>query len=609
MFFITHKNGKILKKGFTLIECLVSIAIFFIISTCVYQGYIKIMNAINVSRLKISAIALGNEQLEIIRNLPYSDVGLVHGLPVGKIEHEKNITRDGVVFKVTSTIRNVDDPFDGLAGGAPNDLSPADYKLVSLEISCPANENFQAINFTTFSAPKSLETSSTNGALFIRVFDANGQPVQGANIHIENHQIDPFIIIDDVSNNEGMLQIIDAPPGVEAYEISVSKSGYSSERTYSSGEIGNSNPIKPHATVVLQQVTQVSFSIDKKSSINISTLTDTCVPVGNIDFLLKGSKLIGITPDVFKYIQNLQTDSAGLKTLANMEWDDYSFYFNDEIYDFAGSMPLTALNLSPNTTQNLQLIVAPKNPLVLLVTVKDSGTQLPLAGAAVNLAGEGISRTFTTGRGYLRQTDWQGGSGQDDFIDNTKYFTSDENINVDDPAGELRLKTDEYGAYQASGELVSSTFDTGSESNFYQIIWQPEDQPAEAGQDSVRLQIASNNDKVEWNFTGPDGTADTYYTLADTNINPINNGNRYFRYKIFLKTDDAEFTPNVAEISFTFTSLCVPPGQVMFSGLLNGNYSITVSKEGYQDAVLENVDVSLPWQQQGIMMVPEIGGI
>lgn len=600
MFFITHKNGKILKRGFTLIECLVSIAVFFIISTCVYQGYIKIMNAVNVSRLKISAIALGNEQLEIIRNLPYSDVGLVHGLPVGKIEHEKNITRDGVVFKVTSTIRNVDDPFDGLAQGAPNDSSPADYKSVSLEISCLFNENFQPIEFTTFVAPKNLETSSTNGALFIRVFDANGQPVQGANIHIENHQADPAIIIDDVSNNDGMFQIVDAPLGVEAYEISVSKGGYSSERTYSGDEMGTSNPVKPHATVVLGQVTQISFSIDKVSSVNISTLTDTCVPVGNIDFALKGSKLVGMTPDVFKYSQNLETDSAGLKTLGNMEWDDYSFYFNDVAYDLAGSMPLAALNLSSDTSQNLQFIVASKNPQVLLATIKDSGTKLPLAGADVKIENGGFSKTLTTGRGYLRQTDWSGGSGQEDFIDSAKYLSSDGNFNIDNPAGELRL-----GENRSSGELTSSAFDTGSESNFYQITWQPEDQPLEAGAESVRFQIASNNDKAEWNFTGPDGTADTYYTLADTNINPINNGNRYFRYKIFLQTDNAAFTPNVAEISFTFTSLCVPPGQVMFSGLLSGIYSITVSKEGYQDAVLENADVSLPWQQQEIMMAPE----
>ncbi|MFH0856909.1 MAG: prepilin-type N-terminal cleavage/methylation domain-containing protein [bacterium] len=598
-----HKGTKEFKKGFTLVECLVSIAVFATIAACVYQGYIKILNAVNVSHLKISAIALGNEQLEIIRNLPYADVGLVNGIPSGKIPHEKNITRDGVLFKVIATIRNTDDPFDGLAGGTPNDLSPADYKLISLEISCPANENFQPINFTTFSAPKNLETASTNGALFIRVFDANGQPVQGASIHIENNKSDPIIIIDDSSNNDGMLQVVDALPGVEAYEISVSKEGYSSERTYGSDEV--LNPVKPHATVVLQQVSQISFSIDRISEINIFTMTDTCVPVGNVGFSFKGAKLLGAIPDVYKYDQNLQTDASGAKSLGNMEWDDYSFYFNDETYNLAGSMPLAPLNLSPDTSQDLKFIVSAKNPQTVLVTVKDAGTLLPLANASVKIESGAFSDIHATGRGYLRQTDWSGGSGQEDYINNTEYFECDGNLENNNPAGELRLRKDISGIYSSSGELTSSTFDTGSASNFYQIIWQPEDQPLEAGTDSVRFQIASNNDMVEWNFSGPDGTEGTYYTLADTNINSVNNGHRYFRYKIFLHTDDTAFTPNVAEAAFTFTSLCVPPGQVAFSGLSSGIYKITASKSGYQDSVIEEADVLSSWQQQEIMMPPE----
>lgn len=591
------------QNGFSLIESIIGVAIFVFIVICVYTSYNQVFNMVNNSRLRIAASALANEQFEIIRNLPYADVGIVSGLPLGKILRDQVITRDNIPFAVKTTIRSMDDPFDGLTGGSPNDLSPADYKSVELNVSCTSCKNFLPVNFTTTVSPKNLETASTNGALFIRVFDANGQAVQGANVHIENNQASPAIIIDETTNNAGMLQIVDAPPGVEAYEITVSKGGYSTEMTYPTGAVGNPNPTKPHVTVILQQVTQLSFAIDKVSAINVASVTDTCVPVGNIDFSLQGSKLIGTSPDVFKYNQNHTTDASGIENITNMEWDNYSFYFTDAGYDLAGAIPLIPLNLIPNSTQNLQFVVTPKNPLSVLITVKDASTQLPLASTSVKLEKTGYVNTLITGRGFLRQTDWSSGDGQVDFTDVKKYFSSDGNVDTVTLAGEITLKNDFINGYSSSGELISSTFDTGSASNFYQIIWQPQNQPLETGSDSVRLKIATNNDKTTWNFLGPDGTASTFYTLSDTNINAVHNGNRYLRYKVFLQTADIAFTPSVSDIAFTFTSLCVPPGQVIFSGLAADSYTITVSKSGYQ-TFTDTVAVSSPWQQREIILNP-----
>lgn len=61
-------------------------------------------------------------------------------------------------------------------------------------------------------------------------------------MHIENNVATTSIVIDDTTNNDGYVQIIDAPPGINAYEISVSKPGYSSERTYMIGDVANPNP-------------------------------------------------------------------------------------------------------------------------------------------------------------------------------------------------------------------------------------------------------------------------------------------------------------------------------------------------------------------------------
>ena len=592
-----------LQKGFTLVESLVGVAVFMIVVVSVYQAYTATMDAVRVSRLKVTATALANEQFEIIRNLRYEDVGVVDSIPNGKVPHIQNLVRNNTEFVVETTIRNIDDPFDGTIGGLPNDLSPADYRLAELEISCPSCRNFPPLRLTTYVGPQALEAASTNGSLFVHVFDAVGQPVVGANVHVENNQATPQIVIDDTTNNDGFLQIVDAPPGIEAYEITVSKSGYSTEKTYQVGAPGNPNPTKPHVTVALQQLTQISATIDKTSTLDISSVTDTCSPVPSIDFSLSGSKLIGTSPDVLKYSASHITNDVGRRTISNLEWDTYNLDLLDGTYDLAGTIPSLPLVLNPDVNQDFKLIVALKDPRSLLITVKDLSTQLPLSDASVRLEGTNYDTTLTTGRGFIRQTDWSGGSGQTDFTDPAKYFDSDGNIDIVNPVGEIRLQKPFGVEYVPAGNLTSSTFNTGTTSNFHQILWQPQDQPPDTGPDSVKFKIATNNDETTWNFLGPDGTANTYYTLVNQNINSVHNGDRYLRYKAFLQTVNTAWTPIISDISFTFTSSCVPPGQILFSGLNADDYALTVSKTGYQ-TFTDTVTVSSPWQQREAILSP-----
>lgn len=591
------------KSGFTLIEAIVGLTIFAIIAVGVYQTFSMATQLIYVSRLMITSAALSTEQFEIIHNLPYADVGIVSGIPSGVLTASQNITRDNANFLVETTIHNIDDPFDGTIGGTPNDSSPADYKSVEITISVPGNSRFKPQTYTEYVAPKNLENSSTNGALFVRVFDANGQPIEGANVHIENNSTTPATIIDDVTNKDGDLQIVDVPPGIEVYEITVSKTGYSQEKTYPNGDPGNPNPVKAHATVLMQQVTQISFAIDIGSTLNVESLTETCGSISNVSFSLVGAKLIGLSPDVLKYSEIFSTNASGVKTINNLEWDTYNLTITDSLYDLAGTISPIPFSLTPGSTQDVKVVTSLKNPNSLLVGVKQGGSGLPLSGATVKLEKTGFESELITGRGFLRQTDWTGGSGQDNLTDQTKYFSSDGNIETNNPAGEIKLK-DAFGEYAGSGALISSTFDTGSVSNFYQIIFTPQDQPVQTGADSVKLQVATNNDNATWSFKGPDGTDGSFYSAADTNINSVHNGDRYFRYQIYLSTASTTYTPNVGEISFTFSSLCVPPGQVMFSGLDNDSYTLTISKSGYQTSV-ENINISQPWQQHEITLMPE----
>jgi prepilin-type N-terminal cleavage/methylation domain-containing protein len=544
------------RQGFTLIESVVGVSILLIISSGMYQTYTLLTESIRTARARVVALTIINNEFELIRNLQYNDVGIQGSLPPGKLLQTSNISRGGFDFLITRTVRNVDDPFDGTvgglptpvsncqvasgSGGGPNDFSSADYRCVQIVVTCPNCKNFTPVSEMTTAAPVALEGSSNDGALRIQVFNANGQPVPQANVHIENKMLASPISYDDVTNNDGIVFLVGVPPSVGGYHASSTKAGYSADYT-SSTTPTNPNPILPYATVAVGAVTELSLAIDQVSSVQVGTSNNTCVVIPNASFYIDGAKLLGTGPDILKYSLNTQTDAGGSKLLTNLEWDSYKIIVTDVNYDLAGSIPLAAFNLPPNTTQNLQFILEPKAPKSFLVTVKDNVSKLPVTGATVQMDKGVFSEQIITGRGARSQTDWSGGPGQTTFTDPQRYFDSDGNIAINNPAGELALLKIGLN-YQISGELTSSTFDTGSASNFQNITWLPASQPALAGTDPVKFQVASNNDNTAWSYKGPDDTASTYYTLSNTNISN-HNGNRFFRYKIFLSTADQSVTP------------------------------------------------------------------
>lgn len=600
--FLCKVNCKNKTRGLTLVEVLISVSILAVILFSIYGGFVKMLEIMSLIRTRELVTNLANEQFEIARNLPYASVGTVGGIPSGAIIENQTINRDDKAFLIKTTIRNIDEPFDGLLGGSPNDPSPADRKVVSLTISCALCKNFTSSEFTTYISPKNLETASTNGALVIRVFDAAGLPVSDADVSIVNSSVTPAINLSDQTNNSGILTLVDAPPSLGGYKITVTKSGYSTDQTYPVNGTGNPNPTKPNATVILQQITQISFEIDKVSSVPVTTIDNQCGAISGFEFDFIGTKLIGTSPNKIKHFNSFTTNGSGNTSINNVEWDTYSITGTDSTYDIIGTNPLLSLGVPPNTTQNMQIITAPKNGRRLVVVVRDQSTGLPVSDAIVTLSKTGYTSTLTTDEGFINQTDWSLGSGQPLVGDRSMYLSSDGNIDISTSPGDIGLVNSGSG-YVPSGNLTSSTFNLGSGSNFKQVLWSPSTQPVQTGINSVRIQIATNNDNATWIFKGPNGTGSTFYTIANQNINSVHNGDQYLRYKIYLSTTDSMYTPQVSDISVTYASGCIPPGQVSFSGLAQATYDLTVSRSGYQ-SISKIVNVDTFWQKEEIIIAP-----
>ncbi len=590
-----------MNKGLTLIETLVGVAVFVLIAVSVWQGFIKLLEGVNVLRVKNAATTLANELFEITRNMPYGDVGIVNGLPPGKISKTQIFERDGKRFEVEASVLWVDDPFDGQIGEIPDDLSPIDNKLVQFTIKCLNCKNIDDFVVVSKITPRNLEATGDMGALFVEVVDADGDPVSLANIRIENNQSTSTILIEEKTNNSGMFQLVGAPPGIEAYEIIVSKNGYTSERTYKTGEITNPVPIKPHANVSIGLVTLITFIIDKISSVQINTLSSSCSSISSVDFNFLGTKTIG--ENILKHSLDLISDSSGSVFLNNVEWDSYNIDIDDGSYFLAGSNPMLPFVINPDSNQKLDLILEPQRPNALLVNVINRNSNLPISDAEITLEKLGASKTKYTGRGALSQIDWQGGAGQEIIGDDNKYFSQDGNID-DFSAGEIKL-LNSSGVYSFSGSLISSIFDTGTTTNFHIFNWEPQGQPAEVGSKPIKFQIATNEiltSTTTWEFIGPDGTHSSFFEVSGEPFSEVSNGDRYLRYKAILSTENTNYSPNLSGISFSFSTGCAPSGQAYFDNLDSGTYRITITKEGFQDYVLDNLSIINSWQSLDVIM-------
>lgn len=592
-------------RGLTLIETLVAVAVFSTIALTAWFGLIRIFEMQQMLRIKTVATNLATEQIEIMRNLPYDDVGVVNSIPNGVIPYQQQLERDGRQFLVTTIIRNIDQPFDGTIGGTPNDVSPADNKLVQITVSChECAKEVAPVTISTLVAPKALESTGNNGALFVEVFDANGQPVQGANVYIEYVGTTTPIIINDVTNDQGLYQLIDAPPGVESYAITVTKSGYSTERTYATGDPDNPVPDKPHANVAAGQVTEISFAIDEVSRVNVYSRTVLCEPVPSVDFNLSGSKTIGT--NTLKYDADHQTDTSGWIQINNLEWDAYAYAVLEAGLDLVGANPSVPFTLNPGTTQAIDLLFANANPRAVLVTVRDGANEQLLSDATVTFTQGASVQTAITGSGHLSQTDWSGGGGQAQFLNVSQYSTQTGDIETANPVGELKLVS--FGdTYASGGWLESSIFDIGTTTNFLLLTWEPGDQPAQVGTQAVRFQVATNETLEEnqaWDFVGPTGSGQTYYTTPGQPIAAVHDGDRYLKYRVYLSTEDTAYTPNVSEVRFSFSTACTPVGQAYLSGLNSSPYTVTITKSGYETVVLESVLLTANWQALSVTMNP-----
>jgi len=254
--------------GFTLIEVLVSLLIVSLLMIGLY-GLIELsLRVTSDNSFIVEAKEIANQKMERIRNMRYDDVGTLTGSPSGTIQEHETINRDGL-FDVHTMVVFYDDPYDGtLAAGTDSVFT--DYKIVTIDVSWQGRFGPKKISVFSKIIPNTQETLSGYGLLKLITVNASGAALPNATVHVENSS--PLLSADYISDTNGQL---DLPllPDFEGYEVTVSKTGYSTEKTYARDAI-NLNPTKPNLSIYEGAKTEESFSIDRLANLTVRTVAN-----------------------------------------------------------------------------------------------------------------------------------------------------------------------------------------------------------------------------------------------------------------------------------------------------------------------------------------------
>jgi hypothetical protein len=238
-----------------------------------------------------------------------------------------------------------------------------------------------------------------------------------------------------------------------------------------------------------------------------------------VDLNLFCSGCTGTTPDL---TLSIRATSGGLPTGADLasatiagfssSWADF------HTATFASPITLTA------GTQYALLVRPTANPAPGTYALTRSGT---------NIRGENVYSGGARIAGMSSGTQWS--------VQVTGGVTSDAGFRI-------WLGT----AYASSGTFVSSVKDADPPAGATPTWTTLSFDATTPANTAVKFQVAASDSSTgPFDFVGPDGTPDTFFTTSGADLSRFN-GFRYLQYKAFLSTADSSATPSIQSVRVCF---------------------------------------------------------
>ncbi len=257
-------------RQLSLVEVVVGVGIFLIVFMGIFGILWLNFRTMGLMQRKIDATQIAQGEIEKIRNLPYLDVG-IQGLGPQDLPRARGILEESTTTILNNVVYNIKRDVEFVADSADTDEECQwDYKRVKVSVSFSGILKGEVTLFAdVFPKDKVEELAACQqqpgGVLSVQVLNSKGEFVTSSVVKIY-----------DEAGNLKTSKILeqgkwDFPLATGTYKVVATKEGYSTEQTYSNAEIPI--PEKPNPIVLENQITQISFSIDKLSSMLVKTLS------------------------------------------------------------------------------------------------------------------------------------------------------------------------------------------------------------------------------------------------------------------------------------------------------------------------------------------------
>ena len=403
--------------GFTLVELVFGAVIMALMVASIGTLFIDNLHTVTLGKARAIGLAVANEKIEALRDLPYDSVATQGGTiyPPGTLPDNETVTRNNYKFNVHTDISYVDDAYDGYitcpcasgpAAGKPKDLYPYDYKKAQVTVTL-ASSGAVVSTLSTDISGKAAETSSNTGILSITVLDANGLAIANANVTVTNASASPAVNISTTTDNNGLVIIPKLPPdSSNRYQVIASLPGYSTDGTIPD-PAGVQNAVKLNPNVLVQQITALTLAIDRVSTLYVHVTDTTGAAKSNFAVTVAGAKKLMTNTDVFKYSQASTTNATGDITLTGIEWDAYSFTLPAGYY-LVSSSPYSPVALNPNGSLTANLVVSSSSSYPRITTVFPASAQTGTASTSVVVTGANLGNGTSLSLSKSSQTSING---------------------------------------------------------------------------------------------------------------------------------------------------------------------------------------------------------
>ena len=388
-------------RGTTLIEALVFLFVFSVITVTFYSTWSLGTRFIILAKNRMVASALATEKMEVIRNLAFEDIAHTTGVPAGNLLQDESVVRSGGTYQVHTQIVNRDDDFDGTL--SDTDVDFIDFKDVKITVSWGSAG--QSVSVSSRFVPAGIEQSAAGmGILVVNVTsDKNGGAlVSGATVRVQNTALG----YDETNTTDSMgrLMLVGIPEGIQEYMITVSKSDYETVSTLAPYPTTAFNPTHEHASVVELSINTANIYQNELANLRVETKDFLGADAPNVEYHLFGGKKIGTDatdPTISIYDQaqsdpNDVTDGSGENDYGDVSPGPYFFRLMESNtmligLDRTSTRPLSPLenywefSLDPDESVVLSVSVSPDVTTGTLFVVTNDADGKPIPNASVHL--------------------------------------------------------------------------------------------------------------------------------------------------------------------------------------------------------------------------------